>query len=137
MDTLTKKQRSCCMAKIRSKDTAPELKVRRLIHKLGFRFRLHRSDLPGCPDIVMPRHKKIILIHGCFWHMHNCQFGIVKPKTNRTYWEKKREGNERRDTRNINMLKDMDWQILVIWECWTKNIMALEHRIFPFLNESN
>ncbi len=91
VDDLTPEQRSYCMSRIRSKDTKPEIIVRKLIHSMGFRFRLHRKDLPGKPDIVLPRLKKVIFVHGCFWHKHNCRFGRVKPKTNAMLLEKQTE----------------------------------------------
>ncbi len=91
VDDLTPEQRSYCMSRIRSKDTKPEIIVRKLIHSMGFRFRLHRKDLLGKPDIVLPRLKKVIFVHGCFWHKHNCRFGRVKPKTNAMLLEKQTE----------------------------------------------
>ena len=133
MDTLTNAQRSYCMSRIRARDTVPEKLVRQLVHRLGYRFRLHRRDLPGCPDIVLPRHRKIILVHGCFWHMHKCRYGRVVPKTNRDYWEPKRLGNVRRDRQNRRKLKSLGWEVLVVWECWTKDRSKLEERIRRFL----
>ncbi len=114
--------RSFNMSRIRSRDTKPELIVRSLVHQLGFRFRLHRKDLPGKPDLVLPAHRKIIFVHGCFWHMHRCRYGKVVPKTNAEFWQTKRRGNVLRDRANQRMLRKLDWEVLVVWECWTKNI---------------
>lgn len=120
MGRLTKKQRSYCMSRIKGKDTKPELVVRSFVHRLGYRFRLHRKDLPGKPDIVLPRYKKIIFVHGCFWHMHNCKKGRAKPVTHAQFWQNKRTGNKERDRRNIRALKKLGWDVLVVWECQVK-----------------
>lgn len=132
-DVHTKEQRSRNMAAIRSKNTKPEMIVRKIAHSLGFRYRLHRRDLPGKPDLVFPRSKKIIFVHGCFWHMHSCQYGNVIPKTNTAFWRRKRTSNVERDRRNKLDLKKLGWQILVIWECQTKNVTSLQTRIHDFL----
>ena len=120
-DIHTKAQRSFNMSRIKGKDTKPELVVRSVVHRLGYRFRLHRKDLPGKPDIVLPRHKKIIFVHGCFWHMHNCKKGRVKPATRAKFWEDKRTGNKKRDRRNIRALKKLGWDVLVVWECQVRS----------------
>ena len=133
MDNLSEKQRSHCMSHIKAKDTKPEQIVRKLVHRLGFRFRLHKRELPGCPDIVLPRHTKVIFVHGCFWHMHRCRYGRVKPKTNSRYWEQKRIGNVDRHRKNVRMLRRLGWKVLVVWECRTKDIPKLEERIRSFL----
>ena len=91
--------------------------VRSFIHSMGYRFSLHRKNLPGKPDIVLPHHKKIILVHGCFWHMHNCKNGRAKPETRTKFWQDKRAGNKERDRRNILALKKLGWEVLVVWEC--------------------
>lgn len=129
-DVHTSAQRSFNMSQIRGKDTKPELIVRSLIHQMGFRFRLHRKDLPGKPDIVLPRHRKVVFVHGCFWHMHRCRYGKVVPKTNAEFWQNKRQSNVDRDKRNLKKLKDEGWQTLVIWECWTRDI---ETQVLPRL----
>ena len=129
MDNLTDKQRAYCMSRIRAANTAPEMIVRRRVHGLGYRFRLHRKDLPGCPDIVLPRHRKVIFVHGCFWHMHVCQYGRVKPKTNRHYWQAKRLGNVRRGRENTRKLRRLGWKVLVVWECWTRDSGQLIERL--------
>lgn len=132
-DVLTPEQRKYNMSRIRYKDTRPEMIVRSEVHRMGFRYKLHNSVLPGKPDLVLTRHKKIILVHGCFWHMHTCKYGIVKPRTNAEFWENKRLGNVKRDRKNIRELKKMGWQVLVVWECWTKNIPLLRKKLSAFL----
>lgn len=121
-DVFSKEFRSQIMAKISSKNTKPELIVRKILHSKGYRFRLHRKDLPGNPDIVLPKHKKIIFVHGCFWHNHNCKFGNHIPKTNTEYWEKKLKNNSIRDKINIEKLISLGWKVLIIWECTLKDI---------------
>jgi DNA mismatch endonuclease (patch repair protein) len=116
-DVLTPEQRKRCMSRIRGKDTKPEMVVRRLVHAMGYRYRLHQKDLPGKPDLVFPCLKKVIFVHGCFWHVHNCRYGRVKPATNAEFWESKRSGNRERDARNRRHLTQLGWQALVIWEC--------------------
>ena len=128
-DNLTPAQRKMNMTNIRSRHTKPEIIVRSIIHSLRFRFRLHYNKLPGKPDIVLPRHRKIILIHGCFWHMHQCRFGKVIPRTNTAYWQVKREGNRERDRKNRTVLRRLRWDVFVIWECWTQDQDALRKRI--------
>lgn len=129
MDNMTPAQRSQTMSKIRAKDTKPELIVRSLVHRLGFRFRLHRRDLPGCPDLVLPRHRKLIFVHGCFWHMHQCRFGKVIPRSNTAYWQAKREGNRKRDRKNRAVLRRLRWGVFVVWECWTHDQNAMRKLI--------
>ena len=133
-DNLTTEQRKLNMKAIKSRHTKPELIVRSIVHKLGFRFRLHSSKLPGKPDIVLPRHKKIILVHGCFWHMHNCKRGSVTPKTNTDYWQNKRFKNVARDVENENYYREHNWSILTVWECEVKNTTTLSEKISTFLN---
>jgi DNA mismatch endonuclease, patch repair protein len=121
------------MASIRARDTGPELVVRRLAHASGFRFRLHRRDLPGSPDLVFPRHRKVIFVHGCFWHQHSCALGSKKPRTRRDYWLPKLKSNVARDARNVGYLRGLGWKTLVIWECETRNPTAVAWRIQAFL----
>lgn len=116
-DNLTPEQRSYCMARIRDKNTKPEIIVRKLVYALGYRYRLHVSNLPGKPDLVFRKPKKVIFVQGCFWHRHSCRFGKVKPKQNRKYWETKFSKNVARDKANIKKLKKEGWQIKEIWEC--------------------
>jgi DNA mismatch endonuclease, patch repair protein len=133
MDVHSREQRSRNMAAIKAKDTKPELVVRRLAHRLGYRFRLHRRDLPGVPDLVFPRLRKIIFVHGCYWHMHNCRWGSVTPKTNAKFWQAKRTGNVDRDKRKQGELKRLGWKVLTVWECETKVLLPLQERIEEFL----
>lgn len=122
------------MAAIRGKDSKPEMIVRRIAHRLGYRFRLHRRDLPGVPDLVFPRLKKIVLVHGCYWHMHRCRWGSVTPRTNAKFWQAKRKANVHRDNRNLTELKRMRWKVLIVWECETKNNLTLRRKIERFLH---
>ena len=119
MDVFTKKRRSEIMARITGKNTIPELRVRRLLHQLGYRFRLHRNDLPGKPDIVLPRWKTVIFVNGCFWHGHSCKRGSKnrRPKSNTGYWNSKIDANIKRDAKHHRALADLGWQSIVIWEC--------------------
>jgi DNA mismatch endonuclease (patch repair protein) len=133
MDCFTKDERSAIMRKVRSKDTTPEKKVRSYIHRLGFRFRLHNEKLPGKPDLVFARKKKIIFVHGCFWHGHDCKAGRKKPKSNVEYWGKKIQRNLERDKLNLEILKKMNWEVLVIWECETKDESRLSVIIEEFI----
>ncbi|WP_343225592.1 very short patch repair endonuclease [Oricola nitratireducens] len=113
--------RSAQMARVRGKDTKPEMVVRRLVHAMGYRYRLHRKDLPGKPDLVFPRLRKIIQVHGCFWHQHPdpaCRRARI-PKTRREFWVPKLEGNARRDIENERALQKLGWDVLVVWECET------------------
>lgn len=133
MDILAPEQRSSLMSRIRNKDTGPEMKVRRLAHALGFRFRLHRRDLPGSPDLVFPSHRKVIFVHGCYWHRHEgCRY-TYSPKSNIMFWQSKFEANVARDRRAANMLETLGWKALVIWECETQNEEALRVRLLEFL----
>jgi len=122
------------MSKIRGKDTTPELIVRRLVHLAGFRFRLHRKELPGNPDLVLPRLKKVIFVHGCFWHGHKHK---SMPKTNTAFWEAKIRTNMERDKQNIKELKKIGWSSLVVWECRTRkkrDRAKLARKLLTFLN---
>lgn len=117
MDIWTKDKRSKVMANIRSKNTKPEIILRSLLHKHGLRFRIHRKDLPGKPDIVFPSKRIAIYVHGCFWHFHNaCRDGTM-PKSNIEFWEKKLTANKERDKTHLKNLKKLNWKVLVIWEC--------------------
>ena len=133
VDVLTPQQRSFNMSRIRSRDTRPEMVVRSIVHRLGFRYRLHKKDLPGKPDLVLVRHRKIIDVHGCFFHMHNCPYGKVVPATNAEFWRTKRESNLNRDRRNVKLLKKGGWQVLVVWECQTRHPEILERTLADFL----
>lgn len=134
-DTLTPKERSERMSRIRSKDTKPEITVRRLVHGMGYRYRLHRRDLPGIPDLVFPRLKKVIFIHGCFWHRHSdprCKLARL-PKSRLDFWKPKLEANRQRDLENIHKLSRLGWEVLVVWECEISDKEQLENEIRPFL----
>jgi DNA mismatch endonuclease (patch repair protein) len=133
MDVLTPKQRSFNMSQIRDRNTRPELIVRSIVHRLGFRYRLHKKDLPGKPDVVLVRHRKIIDVHGCFFHMHNCKYGRVVPATNAEFWRAKRLSNVERDRRNVRTLKRQGWQVITVWECETKDLHRLAGRLEKFL----
>ena len=134
-DTLTKTERSKRMRLVRHKDTRPELAVRRLIHAMGYRYRLHSKILPGHPDIVFGPRKKVIFVHGCFWHRHpgcaNCRL----PKSKLDFWAPKLEGNRVRDLRNFATLVEIGWRYLVIWECEVADRAGLSARIRSFLEE--
>lgn len=119
MDRHTPEQRSRNMSAIRSRNTVPEIRVRSFLHARGFRFRLHPSDLPGKPDVVLPKYRTAIFVHGCFWHCHNCSNGRRIPATNSTYWSAKREANVARDRKNTSALKAASWNVIIIWECKT------------------
>ena len=134
MDVHSKKTRSFNMSRIRAKDTKPELIVRRTCHNLGLRFRLHRKDLPGKPDLVFPKHNALIFVHGCFWHKHNCRYGKVRPKTNTEFWNSKRQRTVERDNLNKKTLKDRGWKVMEIWECEVKKEENLKSRILRMFN---
>lgn len=119
-DVLSKEQRSKCMSHIRSKNTKPEVLVRRFLFAHGFRFRLHRKDLPGKPDIVLPKYRTVIFINGCFWHGHSgCKYSTI-PATNREFWESKISGNIRRDKETFSRLVKSGWKVIEIWQCQLK-----------------
>ena len=133
-DVLTPEQRRRCMAAIRGRDTRPERVVRSLVHRLGGRFRLHDPDLPGRPDLVFKARRRIIFVHGCFWHMHDCRYGRVTPKTNAAFWRDKRTRNVARDKSGIARLKAAGWRVLVVWECQTRDPVSLAKRLARFLD---
>ncbi|MBK3801833.1 DNA mismatch endonuclease Vsr [Azospirillum brasilense] len=125
--------RSENMRRIRSKDTAPEMAVRRLVHSMGYRYRLHRRDIPGKPDLVFPGRRKVIFIHGCFWHQHpGCREGRP-PKSNTAYWVPKLERNKERDQAAYKQLAALGWDTLVVWECETHDVPALAEILTSFL----
>ncbi|MDE2982790.1 MAG: DNA mismatch endonuclease Vsr [Gemmatimonadota bacterium] len=132
-DIFDREKRSEVMARIRGRDTKPEMIVRRIAHGLGFRFRLYRKDLPGSPDLVFPKHRSVIMVHGCFWHRHpGCKYA-TSPKTRARFWEEKFEGNVVRDRRNEAALRELGWRVMVIWECETGDHGAVAERIVRFL----
>ncbi|QQQ01896.1 very short patch repair endonuclease [Lysobacter enzymogenes] len=128
MDRLTPERRSWLMSRIRGSNTKPEIAVRSLLHRLGYRFRLHRRDLPGTPDIALPGRSTVVFVHGCFWHGHACKRSKM-PKTRQDYWVEKIEGNRRRDARKRRALKAFGWQVVVVWECELKNPVKLAEKL--------
>lgn len=138
-DRITPEQRSANMARIRSRDTKPEMIVRRLLHAAGYRYRLHRRDLPGNPDLIFARRHKVIFVHGCFWHQHEaaaCLDGR-KPKSNTGYWDAKLARNIARDRAAIEQLHAAGWETLVVWACETKDQAALAGRLSAYLGPTN
>ncbi len=134
-DTMTPEERSERMSRVRSRNSKPEMRVRSLVHRLGFRYRLHNKMLPGKPDIVLTRHKKVILIHGCYWHQHGVCRPLAIPENNPDFWRKKFAENLERDRRNLEELAELGWQVLVVWECETKDAEGLEAKIRGFLDK--
>ena len=135
MDTVNKKKRSEIMSRVRSKDTKPEMRVRRLVYGLGYRYRLHRSDLPGKPDLVFFGRRKVIFVHGCFWHRHKgCKLARM-PKSRIDFWEPKLTRNKERDDLTIQTLMDNGWEVLVIWECETLDTERLRETLRAFLEK--
>jgi DNA mismatch endonuclease (patch repair protein) len=133
-DVHTPEQRSRNMSAIRNRNTRPELIVRSMVHRMGYRFRLHRRDLPGHPDLVFPARRKIIFVHGCFWHLHTCRYGKVVPATNDSFWAVKRAGNRTRDRRNLRSLRKAGWDVAVVWECQTREPERLAGQLRRFLD---
>ena len=133
MDRMTPEQRHRCMSHIRCKDTEPEWAVRRMVHAMGFRYRLHVKGLPGKPDLVLPRYRKIIFVHGCFWHAHGCRTAQRPPATHRRFWKEKFATNVRRDEQALRQLWQAGWQVLVVWECETKEPEQLRSILTAFL----
>ena len=124
-DIFTKQKRSWVMSRIRSKNTAPERIVRSFLHRRGFRFRLHRKDLPGKPDIVLSRHRTVVFVHGCFWHGHDCKAG-ASPQTRREFWQAKIAGNAARDKVVAARLRKLGWRVLTVWECEVSRVPRIE-----------
>lgn len=134
MDTLTPAERAARMALVRAKDTKPELLVRRLVHGMGYRYLLHRRDLPGTPDLVFPGRRKVIFIHGCFWHRHaRCALARL-PKSRGEFWLPKLTANAERDARNVRALRRLGWSVSTIWECQLGDTAKLANRIRRFLD---
>jgi len=117
------------MSRVRGKGTKPEMAVRRLAHALGMRFRLHRADLPGRPDLVFPRYRTAVFVHGCFWHRHGGCKKSTSPKTKVEYWEAKFRTNVERDARNASELERMGWRVLTVWECETRDLELLKEKL--------
>ena len=137
-DIFDEAKRREIMRSVKVKNTAPEVRLRSLLHKNGFRFRLNRKDLPGKPDIVLPKYKAVIFVHGCFWHGHDCKKGH-RPETNMDFWNKKIDATIERDEKDISLLGNLGWRALVVWECEIKkkNEDTLLSKIIAFLESSN
>jgi DNA mismatch endonuclease, patch repair protein len=136
-DVLTAAQRSYNMSRIRGSDTAPEMRVRRFLHAMGFRYRLHGKELPGKPDLVFAGARAVLFVHGCFWHMHRCKYGKPAPATNTDFWARKRRSNVERDKRNRAALRADGWRVFEIWECHTRDEERMAARLdalVKFLN---
>lgn len=123
------------MSRVKGRDTRPEKLVRSLLHRMGYRFRLHRKDLPGKPDVVLPRHRKIVFVHGCFWHGHEGCRRASRPKSNAEFWNRKIDANIERDVRTQRELESSGWKVLTVWQCETRNVEALRERLETFLRE--
>ena len=135
MDKLTKEHRSWNMSRIKSCNTKPENVVRSILHRMGYRFRLHQKDLPGKPDIVLPRHKAVIFVHGCFWHRHKgCKYAYT-PKSRIDFWQQKFQSNIERDKKVINDLHEMGWRVFIIWECEVMTPESAQKRLKRFDHE--
>jgi DNA mismatch endonuclease (patch repair protein) len=133
MDVFTETERSRVMRRVKSRDTTPELAVRRLLHAMGYRFRLHGGNLPGKPDLVFTRKKKAVFVHGCFWHWHDCPRGRRMPKTNTEYWRKKIRRNIERDRENVRQLQAKGYDTLTVWECEVRDPDQLARKLADFL----
>ncbi|HKQ51669.1 MAG TPA: very short patch repair endonuclease [Pyrinomonadaceae bacterium] len=132
-DHISPEQRSRNMSRVKGRDTRPEMLVRSIVHRLGYRFRLHGKKLPGRPDVVLTRHRKVIFVHGCFWHGHPGCRRAARPSTNREFWDKKIDGNMARDSANIKALRREGWAVLVVWQCAMKDRERLEEKLSEFL----
>jgi len=137
MDKVSPEKRSWTMAKVKSRDTRPEKIMRSLLHSMGYRFRLHRMDLPGKPDIVLPKYKAVVFVHGCFWHRHQGCKRATTPASNSDYWNPKFARTITRDAKNQSLLKASGWRVLVIWECELKKPAALRLQMSNFLSNRN
>jgi len=133
MDIVNKEKRSAIMSRVRSANTSPEVRVRRILHRLGYRFRLHRRDLPGTPDIVLPAYDSVILVHGCFWHRHHGCRDASTPTTRVRFWKKKFDENVARDGRKTVALEAMGWKVLIVWECELRDEGALAEKLRELL----
>ncbi|MDR3554569.1 MAG: very short patch repair endonuclease [Syntrophobacteraceae bacterium] len=136
MDTLTPAQRSEIMCRVRGKDTKPEMVVRSLVHHMGYRYRLHKGDLPGRPDLAFPKSRKVIFVHGCYWHRHDGCPNARIPKSRVEFWTSKLEGNKDRDRANESQLAKLGWRYLVIWECELRDKHVLHDRITAFMEDA-
>lgn len=133
-DTLTKDERSERMSRVRSADTKPEMAVRRTVYRMGYRYRLHAKGLPGNPDLTFKARRKVIFVHGCFWHQHGCR-QYRMPRTRTYFWQPKLQSNKARDTKVRRELRKLGWNVLVLWECQIKDVVQLQDRISAFLED--
>jgi DNA mismatch endonuclease, patch repair protein len=134
MDTRSPEQRRYIMKSVRTRDTGPELVVRKLLHRMGLRFSLHKKELPGRPDVVLPKHRSVVFVHGCFWHGHGCSKGKL-PKSRLGFWRPKIQRNRNRDAESVRMLRADGWRVLTIWQCETKNLDRLHNRLAMFFTQ--
>jgi DNA mismatch endonuclease, patch repair protein len=137
-DIFTKDKRSDIMSRIHSKDTSPEIRVRKYLYAHGFRYRLHKKDLPGKPDLVLSKYKMAVFVNGCFWHGHDCKIGSGsrRPQVNYEYWNRKIEGNMQRDRQHDIQLKEQGWDTLIVWECQTSSEASLHQSLAPLLSRA-
>ena len=137
MDRLSSEYRSWNMSRIRGRDTKPELRVRQMLHGSGYRYQLHRRDLPGTPDIVFSKRRKAIFVHGCFWHRHpGCRYAY-EPKSRAEFWKSKFESNIRRDEEALTKLKEIGWESMIVWECELKDAQGLKSRLVKFVGPTS
>ena len=136
MDRLTSEHRSWNMSRIKGRDTKPEIRVRSVLHRMGFRFSLQRRNLPGRPDIVLPRHGAAIFVHGCFWHRHKNCGNSVLPKTRQEFWLAKLNDNVERDRRSVIALKKLGWKVLTVWECEIEDELKLSRKLLSMLSKT-
>jgi DNA mismatch endonuclease (patch repair protein) len=136
MDTLTPRERSERMSRVRNQGSKAEKTVRRLVHGMGYRFRLHVAEVPGKPDLVFPSRRKVIFVHGCFWHRHDCKNGRRLPKSRLDFWLPKLEANRERDSRVQQTLKSLSWDVLIVWECMTRDQEGLRGLLRKFLDQA-
>ena len=136
MDSVSPEKRSWIMAQVKGRDTKPEKAVRSLLHRMGYRFRLQRKDLPGKPDIVLPKYHTVIFVHGCYWHRHDCPNGRRLPKSRLDFWHPKLEGNRERDLKKQTLLRELGWNVMIIWECMIRDESALRENIRSFLENT-
>jgi DNA mismatch endonuclease, patch repair protein len=137
VDRLSPSRRSWLMSRVKSKDTGPEMRVRRAVHGLGYRFRLHQRKLSGCPDLVLPRLRSVIFVHGCFWHRHRGCPKASMPRSHKDYWLDKFVRNAARDRKAKAELKSLGWRVLVVWECQTKDASKLQARLRRYLSSAS
>jgi DNA mismatch endonuclease (patch repair protein) len=134
-DVFSEEKRSWIMARVRGRDTKPEIIVRSFVHRMGYRFRIHCRELPGNPDIVLPRHRKAIFVHGCFWHGHKRCPRSKRPTTNMSFWDQKLDRNVLRDKKSLRALRRNGWNVLVVWQCETRNPKKLLRKLARFLHD--